>query len=184
MDDTPQSRTISGPSELLQAAIEKNHRNDEICLRLFMPLLSTSMLASCRQHSKTRLGAPKPDGQLGRETQEILDLEPLFKSWRFACSNFPIDSEHPLRFVFDINLPSGEDDALRISWGRSEGSGLCIIEEQVLRFVQGIATVMHMKSKGTVSVAVSGVEEYRRLMPETRRKYFGGLEDVLEKLSG
>lgn len=183
--------SFSRPDDLLlfqrrpEEAQEATNQASEFRLQLMMPLASKEVIEDCRARAVQRPNYSSTNGTV--ETQEVLDLEPLFKTWRAACSSWSFDGiQQQHRFIFDITLPGTSSEEGQIAWGHSQsnGSHFVVVEEQVSRFVQGLATVMSMRSTGKAVFEVSGVEEYRRVSTSQRSsEYFRGLQMVLQDLS-
>lgn len=112
-------------------------------------------------------------------------MDPLFKDWRSACASWPFDHDEHQTFVFDINLPqSTNSNEARIEWAHSRLRGFYVVEEHVTRFIQGIATVMRIRSRGKARFEITGVEAYRKASPSDRSDgYFRNIQQVLLELS-
>lgn len=178
MDYNNSCRALSSPNDMLNFDHTQNNQT-EFLIQLFKPLKSAEVLEECRKRSTKRpiyaLGNNKTSSE-----QEVLDLDPLFKDWRSAWSLWPLDNSVSQLFVFDIRLP----DAGQIIWGHSTLPGFCVVEERVSRFVQGLATVMRVRSHGKARFELVGGKEYRELCLNGRRSEgFRDLERVLDDLS-
>lgn len=191
MNSLEQLESFSRPDDLLrfqrrpEEEQEASNQASEFRLQLMMPLASKEVIEDCRARAVHRPNYLSTNRTV--ETQEVLDLEPLFKAWRAACSSWSFDGiQQQRRFILDITLPGTSSEEAQVAWGHSQsnGSHFVVVEEHVSRFVQGLATVMSMRNSGNAVFEVSGVEEHRRVSTAQRSSgYFKGLQVVLQDLS-
>lgn len=195
----PHRQYITSPSDLLRFQNQLSaETSDEIDLQLqlLLPLREDEeLLQACREKAiRVPYYPPAQRFFVGDTTeyQELLNLDPLFRQWRSAWSIYPIDntsSGEVNKFIFDINIPAPrpEEGKTAIVWAHSQSPGCCVVvEEQMSRFIQGLATVMHVRSQGRARFELVGAKEYREnVIPHSEKwhGYFRGIEEVLRRLS-
>ena len=195
MNDRHQTYSISSPAVLsdLAAKISSYTTSSpeiEIEIRLLEPLNQGDIRAACYNHPGTLTRYSYNNTNSSKATAVVLSLVPLFEAWREIWSSFPFQAVR--KFTFDIKLPSPlftEDGTMpNFYWSYyvPEDKGLAIVEEQLSRAVGELASVMGVRSRRTIVLALSGLEEYRRRRAQSSKRrtaYFQDLEESLVQLS-
>lgn len=197
MSDKHHTYSISSPAALSTLAVEISSYTTsspsseiEIELRLLEPLYQEDVRASCYNHPGTLTRYSYNNTNSSTATAVALSIVPLFEAWRKTWSTFPFQAAR--KFTFDVKLPSpfstadGTTKQFYWSYYVPEDKGLAIVEEQLSRAVQELASVMSVRSRRTIILALSGVEEYRYRRAQSSKRgtgYFQDLEQSLVQLS-
>lgn len=163
----------------------QRYRPHESALRLLQPLAQDAVLSTCRDSPNTW----RRDNQGNRNSTgstEVLDLEPLFKSWREVWSIIP--SHGGQTYVFDLSLTESNDNDGEFYWSHTvpKEGGMAVMVGKVHNLIVLLATVMNVRSKRMVHFELAGTGLLRAVMEgrsSRGSKVVSGLEDVLEKLS-